>query len=217
MKKKIKRRRTLPYFKEINEANLLRLSKAVVPAKWVIAADFASCSYRHHQTEGDAKLRDEIKTERKIELKWKRKVEQEAGRSEDKIYCSKETKQNRPWGFITVENHLTYFWFRRKFTPWIGHSKSVNHRDRLLMRMVCITVVAVVISCDSFTDRLLHDRQTAHQALKCLQTAKRSSGASDLGRTHYTSLSLISWHSSLGRQKLSEAELVISTSCKTTS
>lgn len=144
-------------------------------------------------------------------------MEQEAGRSENIIYCSKETKQNMPWGFITVENHLTYFWFRRKFIPQIGHSKPVNHRDRLLKRMVWITQVAVVISCDSLTDRLLHDRQTAHQALKCLQTAKCSSGASYLGRSHYTSLSRISWHSSLGRHKLSETDMVISTSRKTTS
>lgn len=55
----------LPYFKKIIEANLLCLSKAVDPAKWVIAADFDSCSYRHHQKKGDPELRDEIKPEQK--------------------------------------------------------------------------------------------------------------------------------------------------------
>lgn len=72
--------------------------------------------------------------------------------------------------------------------------------------MVYITQVVADISCDSFTDRLLHDRLTAHQALKCLQTAKGSSGVSDLSRTHYMSSSEILCHlcSSLGRQTLFE-------------
>lgn len=55
----------LPYFKKISEANLLCLSKGVDLAKWVIAADFTSCSYRHHRKKGDPKLRDEIKSEQK--------------------------------------------------------------------------------------------------------------------------------------------------------
>lgn len=71
---------TLPYFKKIIEANLLCLSKAVDPAKWVIAADFASCSYRHHWKKEDPKLRDEIKPEqmynynlKEKKKKWSRK------------------------------------------------------------------------------------------------------------------------------------------------
>lgn len=63
--KKNREGETLPYFKEIIEANLLCLSKAVDPAKWVIVADFASFSYRHHRKKKDPKLRDEIEPEQK--------------------------------------------------------------------------------------------------------------------------------------------------------
>lgn len=68
--------------------------------------------------------------------------------------------------------------------------------------MVCVTQVAAITSCDSFTDRPLHDGMTARWALKCLQTEKCSSVASDLGRTYCTSPSQVSWHlhSFLGRQ-----------------
>ena len=76
----------------------------------------------------------------------------------------------------------------------MNRAQKTNQQQGLAFEvkgMVCITQVAVVTLCGSFTDRLLHDRLTAHRALKCLQAAKRSSGASDLGRTHYTSPSQI--------------------------
>lgn len=120
-------------------------------------------------------------------------MEQEAGESEILIYCSKETKQNVPWRFITGENHLKYFWLNRKFTSQIGHRESVNNWDRFLKWMVCIIQMVLCLSCNSFAQSLVLDRLTTHQALKCLQKAN----AAHLkwpGRTHYTSLSQISWH-----------------------
>lgn len=88
IKKKIKKRvrERCPTLRELNEANLLCLSRAVVAAKWVIVADFASCSYRHRWKEGDPKLRDEIKTEQKNRIKiLKESLEQEAEKSRSNL------------------------------------------------------------------------------------------------------------------------------------